>query len=114
MSRRRVPAIPPGELAQADQDLALLADLARAAARHIHTSHCRRQAACPGSAVEALLEKAEDRSPGTRDRLLLVAVAELAERPREDAAYDLTDAGRAAVDDPRPGHPRGKAGGRHR
>jgi hypothetical protein len=96
MSRRRPVVIPPGELAQTDQDLALLADLTGRARRH--APHCPIPATCPGPAAAALLEETDG---ATRDRVLLLAVAELAARghgaPTEPELVD-----------PRPGHPRGR------
>jgi hypothetical protein len=64
MSRRRPVVIPPGELAQTDQDLALLADLTGRARRH--APHCPIPVTCPGPATAALLEETD--CP-TRDRV---------------------------------------------
>ncbi len=67
--------LPPGVLARTDQDHARLQDLARVARRH--AKYCPRPHMCPGAGVEAFIE---DTPCGERDRLLLLAIAELAAR----------------------------------
>lgn len=76
----RPPCAPPPEpglVARTDQDAALLADLVSTARRHHDRAHCPRPQTCPGEGVEGLVEKAE---PAALWRVLLLAIAELAER----------------------------------
>lgn len=93
------PAPAPADVARTDQDIALLADLARTAARHHAQAGCPTPSTCPGEAVEALLELHAD--PATAYRLLLLAVAELGALrwgSRDWSEFDVVD--------PRPGRPR--------
>ncbi|MEU7620515.1 hypothetical protein AB0B27_31110 [Micromonospora rifamycinica] len=82
-------------LAQLDQDRSLLVDLVAAAVEHVDATACPHAGLCPGEQVADVLD---DTDPDTRDRLLRLAVAELARfgyaaPPR----YRLTGAAYAAL-----------------
>lgn len=73
--------MPPGELAQVDQDQARLRDLAAAARRHHR--YCPHPHACPGAAAEAVVE---DLDCAVVQRLLLLAIAERATRDYKNSS----------------------------
>ncbi|MEU5950347.1 hypothetical protein ABZ793_33055 [Micromonospora sp. NPDC047465] len=100
---------PPALLALLDQDRAVLVDLVAAAAEHTDAEACPHPGLCPGDQVTDALEVTD---PDDRDRLLRLAIAELARlgytRPPR---YRLTGAAYVALNQHPPA--RWPFGGRH-